>query len=141
MAEYRIAESSYKVVSTLPPGKFVHIEEEPGRADVHLLRGHATKAFCTTMTEMHRYILGAPFWVQVWEPGVPRADGPIEGLGFAKASWELVPIGDVCTPIEREGGFVWLIREGHVSPQAVIQMNRYLERIVGDGLWQQRWDG
>jgi len=141
MPEYRIAESRYEIRDTLPDGRVAYIDEVPGRADVHLLRGHATKAFCTRMNEMHKYILGQPFWVQVWEPGVPRLDGPAEGLGFGRARWELVPTGDVCTPIEREGAFVWLIREGHVSPQAVAQMNRYLQRIVGDGLWQQRWDG
>ncbi|MFI9235832.1 hypothetical protein [Streptomyces sp. NPDC053079] len=54
---------------------------------------------------------------------------------------DLLPDGEVAMPVERAGEFVMLVRRGHMSPEAVAEINKQLEHIVGDGLWEQRWDG
>jgi hypothetical protein len=145
MREYRLTQSIYKLVDSLPHGRSIWVDEEPGRADVHILRGEATQAFCTRMTEMHEHILSEAFWVQVWEEGALRVGAPPQRLGFAHATWEIDDenntVGELAVPLERAGRFVWMIRAGHVKPTAVAEMNQLLLRIVGDGLWQQRWAG
>ncbi len=44
-------------------------------------------------------------------------------------------------PLERDGEFVMLVRRGQMTPEAVSEINKHLEHIVGNGLWEQRWDG
>lgn len=147
MREYRVTQSSYVLKDELPDGRAVWIDEEPGRADVWIRRGMATQAFCTHMTKQHAYILGGggPSWVQVWTDGEVRADGPIPEVPVARAWWEIDDannhVGELAIPLEKDGAFVWYIREGHVKPATVEQMNRYLASMVGRGLWVQRdWD-
>ncbi|WP_406157674.1 hypothetical protein [Streptomyces canus] len=52
---------------------------------------------------------------------------------------EALPGGRAVMPIEREGRFVWLVVEGHVSPQARTEMIKDLNHIIRCGLWVQNW--
>lgn len=54
---------------------------------------------------------------------------------------DLLPDGVNEAPMERDGEFVWLIRRGLMAPELIDEMNKRLEHIVGNGLWQQKWDG
>lgn len=50
-----------------------------------------------------------------------------------------LPGGRAVMPVEHEGGFVWLVVKGHVSPQARGEMVDDLNHIVRSGLWRQDW--
>jgi hypothetical protein len=151
MPEYEITEHRYELVDHLPDGMLCRLVEKPGSAIVQFLRGDATKELMRFMTERHELILVTKqMWVQVWEPGAPRSEAPAQGLGIARARWQLLtpeeearlpePDAGIAVAGERDGVFVWFIRPPHVTQEAVDQWNRILERIVGDGLWQQRWN-
>lgn len=153
MPEYQIhpiTDSHYELVDSLPDGKLVEITETPGTAVTRIVRGGASQDFVDYMTETHKYILSeaANRWVQVWVPGQPRLELPAQGLGIAEARWELLtpatesllPAPGIAVPVERPGGFAWLIRPPHVQPAVVAEFTALLRRLVGDGLWRQRWD-
>ncbi|MFC5144226.1 hypothetical protein [Streptomyces aureoversilis] len=54
---------------------------------------------------------------------------------------DLLPDGEVIMPLERDGEFVMLVRRGQMTPEVVSEINKRLEHIVGNGLWEQRWGG
>jgi len=141
---HEIRDQRYELVDSLPDGRLVTVIETPGTAITQFLRGQATPAYVDFMTTTVQYILDERLWVQVWIPGQPRLDGPIEGLGIGRARYELMPpdvrLSDPAVPIEQDGEFVIAIQDGEVQPKAAAQYNRILERFVGDGLWQQNWD-
>ncbi len=66
-------------------------------------------------------------------------DGPRANVRF-KLSDQL-PDGMLHIPLEREGEFLWLIRTGHMTPELITEINKTLEHIIGNGLWEQRWGG
>lgn len=129
----------------IAPGKVCRILEEDGALVVHIKQGEAEQDLCDALNDLHRQILGTEGrWAQSWDGREDRADASPQGLRMAEVSWRLeradrMPRGDNCLPLEEEGRFVWLIREGLASPQLVAEMNDYLARITGDGLWVQRW--
>ncbi|MGW2985478.1 hypothetical protein [Streptomyces goshikiensis] len=139
---YQVTKSRYYLTDSLPEGRLIWVDEEPGRADVQILRGHATKAFVDHMTREHEYILGGGVsaWSQYWTPGEARAEGEPLHLDYARARWALSPTGDIAVALEQDGGFVWVIREGHVDPLVVEAFNKILLRLVGDGLWRQDFE-
>lgn len=62
----------------------------------------------------------------------------------AEFDMEMVPTlpgGRAIVPAERQGKFVWLVAEGHISQQCFDEMKEYLQHIVGTGMWSQNWDG
>jgi hypothetical protein len=70
---------------------------------------------------------------------------PAQGFDVAMCRWEIVPAAAmpsdrVVVPLEEAGTCLWLIREGYVTRALRDEMNRMLQRTVGDGLWVQRWD-
>ncbi|MFF3398291.1 hypothetical protein ACFYW6_07230 [Streptomyces sp. NPDC002659] len=128
----------------LPDGSHIDIQEASGLAIVRLRKGYASPLLCTQLTEMSRPMHECARWVQDWDGTPDRAHQPVEGRHIASARWELrpptdLPDGLACIPIERPGEIVWFIRVGEARPELVDEMNRILERIVGDGLWRQRW--
>lgn len=53
---------------------------------------------------------------------------------------EALPGGRAVMAVERKGkGIVWLVVDGHVSPQARSEMVTDFNHIVRSGLWQQNW--
>lgn len=65
-----------------------------------------------------------------------KADEEFEvGMEFV----ESLPGGRAAMPVECKGKFVWLVVNGHVSPQARDEMVTDLNHIVRSGLWQQNW--
>lgn len=68
------------------------------------------------------------------EPQGPQADFDMEFV-------PKLPGGRAAVPAEREGRFVWMIAEGHMSEQCMTEMRQYLQHIVSTGMWQQNWDG
>ncbi|MFF2640352.1 hypothetical protein ACFVUB_11215 [Streptomyces niveus] len=130
----------------IPPGKVCRILEEDGALIVHIKQGEAEQRLCYALNELHRQILGSEGrWAQKWDGRKDRADATPQGLRVAEVSWRLeraerMPRDVDALPLEEEGRFVWLIREGLASPQLVDEMTEYLARITGDGLWVQQWD-
>jgi hypothetical protein len=53
---------------------------------------------------------------------------------------EKLPGGLTVLPMERDGELVWLVDPDHMTEQLCADINEALGHIVGDGLWQQRWD-
>lgn len=129
----------------IPADRVCRILEEDGVLVVHIKSGEAEQRLCDALNHMHRQILGtAGRWSQKWDGRADRADAAPEGLLLAEVSWRLehadrMPTGVDCLPLEVEGRFVWLIRERLASDQLVAEMNDYLARITGDGLWVQQW--
>lgn len=141
---HEITDQRYELVDSLPDGKLVRVIERPGTAIVQFVRAQARPTLMDYMTGMVQDVLDQKLWVQVWVPGEPRLDGPIEGLGIAKARWELTPPGiklpDPAHAFEKDGEFIFLIEDGEAQPAAVAQYNQILTRIASDGLWQQNWE-
>ncbi|MFI5755658.1 hypothetical protein [Streptomyces sp. NPDC051569] len=130
----------------IPAGRACHLQETDGAIAVLVRHGEATQSFITRMNELHRVILGAEgHWAQHWNAGTDRVDAAPKGLGIATVEWAIVPSsrmprGVECLPLEEPGRFVWAIRAGSATPQLCAEMNTYLARITGDGLWVQHWD-
>lgn len=120
------------------------IHESAGWAIVRIRHGHATVALCESLNTMHELIHKHGYWIQDWDESSDRSSSPAQGLAIAEARWVSVPSpslpeGVICLPAERAGSFTWFIREGHASPRLIEEMNGLLRRVVGDGLWRQRW--
>lgn len=137
----------FELVDSLPDGLVLRVEETPGTAVTYILKGHARQEFIAFMSEAVRPILEHGRWHQYWEPGAPRLEIPAQGLGYGEARWELLTPesedilrpGEIAVGVEREGAFVYLIRPGYVSPEAVAAYNAVLARLIGDGLFRQNW--
>ncbi|MEU7044988.1 hypothetical protein AB0A77_28570 [Streptomyces varsoviensis] len=69
----------------------------------------------------------------------PTAEEPQAGARVELSP--LVPEGEIVVPLEREGDMVWLVRDGHMTPEAVDAMNVHLKNITQNGLWTQQWGG
>lgn len=144
--EAKRARAHFKIVAAdqLPPGRACRITEEEGSITVAIRRGDGTDDLCAQLVEYHGPLLGQCRWVQTLPASTKRIELPPQGLAIARASWQHIarhklPSGAVCLPHERPGDFTWLLHEDHASDQLCTEMNRYLTRIVGDGLWLQRW--
>ena len=146
-----ITDYHYELVDAdeLPDGRVCWIEETPGTAVSKFLRGHATQELVDFMTTAHRPIIEHQLWQQYWEPGAARLEAPVQGLGYARARWELLRPGDehimkpddIAVPLERNGEFIWVVRPPHASAQAIEEFSLLLARLVQDGLWRQNLGG
>lgn len=131
----------------IPADRVCRILEEDGRLVVHIRTGAVEQRLCDALNLLHQQILGAEGrWAQNWDGTEGRADAKPQGLHLAEVSWRLeradrMPDGVDALPLEEEGRFVWLIRDGLASQQLVDEMTEYLARITGDGLWVQQWEG
>lgn len=129
----------------LPAGRSCLVVESDGELVASIGEEHGTGALCTELTHLHRPLTDQGRWVQTpMSSGPSRIEQPAEGRGLARVAWERVPAtffpeGNLVSSLEREGLLVWLLDEGHASEQLCTDMCAYGERIVGDGLWQQRW--
>ncbi|MFC8290040.1 hypothetical protein ACFUJ0_06240 [Streptomyces sp. NPDC057242] len=140
----KVTEARYELISgdRLPAGKVCRIQETPGLAVVEILTGEATERLCEELNEFHRSLLAEERWLQTPIVDPQRIEQAPEGLGIATAEWELrpdLPTVLACAPIEKRNHFTWFIHQEHASTRLVREMNRYLLRIVGDGLWRQNW--
>jgi hypothetical protein len=131
----------------IPAGKACRLLEADGCITVLIRPGEAHPELCRQLNEYHRQILGTEgSWAQNWDEQASRVDEAPQGLGIAKVEWRIVPgselpTGKDCFPLEELGSFVWAIRAGRGSKKLCAEMNAYLARITGDGLWEQRWGG
>ncbi|MFG2899559.1 hypothetical protein ACGFZH_21060 [Streptomyces zaomyceticus] len=96
---------------------------------------------CVELNEFHRALLAEKRWEQTPITSPHRFEQPAEGLGIADARWErrALPAAVPCAPLEGLARFTWLIHEDDATERLCREMNRYLTRIVGDGLWRQNW--
>lgn len=141
------AEINFQIVPTtqLPPGRSCRLVESAGRLVASVGDAHATPAVCEELSYLHRTLTEQGRWVQTPIGASPdRIEHPAEGRHLASVTWERVapgvlPKGALAAPVERDGALLWLLREDHVSAQLCAEMSAHGERIVGDGLWQQRW--
>ncbi|MEU3507895.1 hypothetical protein ABZ733_08185 [Streptomyces longwoodensis] len=72
----------------------------------------------------------------------PREAGTQDGDPGLEVDMEYVdslPGDRVVMPLEKHGKFVWLVEEGHISPEAMRQMVADLNHVVRSGLWRQNW--
>ncbi|MFE9737304.1 hypothetical protein [Streptomyces sp. NPDC006477] len=139
-----VTEARYELVrgDRLPTGRVCRVQEAPGLAVVQILTGEATERLCDELNEFHRSILIEDRWIQTPITDPDRIEHEAERLGVADAWWELrsdLPANILCVPLEQRARFTWLVRDGEASERLVREMNRYLKRIVGDGLWRQNW--
>lgn len=132
----------------IPTGRACLLTEDDGAITVAIRYGHAHPDLCRDLDEYHQQLLGAEGrWAQTWGPeGVDRVYKAPEGLGLAHVAWRIVPARELperltCMPLEVQGRFAWVIRSGLATPRLCDEMNEYLTRITGDGLWVQRWRG
>ncbi|MFB6948927.1 hypothetical protein ACFV85_14780 [Streptomyces niveus] len=129
----------------IPADRVCRIVEDDGALTVHIKAGAAEQRLCDALNDLHRQILKTEGrWAQKWDGQADRVDAKPQGLAQAEVRWRIeradrMPRGVDALPLEEEGRFVWLIREGLASDQLVTEMNAYLARITGDGLWEQRW--
>ncbi|MFD7978845.1 hypothetical protein [Streptomyces sp. NPDC059071] len=130
--------------NTLPTGRSCSITETDGLAVVQIRPGDATQALCDELNEYHRIIFSEHRWFQTPITDPQRLEQAPQGLAIAEAEWVIdhegrLPAEIVVVPIENCARFTWLIRPNEASDQLAREMNRYLKRIVGDGLWRQNW--
>ncbi|WP_046505925.1 hypothetical protein [Streptomyces odonnellii] len=132
--------------TNIPVGRACRLTEQDGAIAVRIRYGHAHPGLCRELNGFHRQILGVEGrWAQAWSPADPdRVDSAPQGLGMAQVEWRIVPASKLpakatCLPLEEKDQFVWMIRLGLATPQLCAEMNAYLARITGDGLWVQRW--
>lgn len=52
-----------------------------------------------------------------------------------------LPGGRIVLPVERRGRLIWLVVEGHLSPQARTELLEALGHMTAQRLWQQNWGG
>ncbi|MFI1723873.1 hypothetical protein [Streptomyces sp. NPDC020489] len=113
--------------------------------DIYLHPLHVRSDLVRDLNRIVRQQVGHGLWRQRWtEDG--RMQDPPQGLGIAECRWELIPSADMpkgvaIMPVEGERSCIWLVRAGSCTCAMRDEMNRILERIVGDGLWVQCWDG
>ncbi|MFE2556635.1 hypothetical protein ACFXGT_11455 [Streptomyces sp. NPDC059352] len=139
-----MTEARYELVdaSKLPAGRVCRILEEPGLTVVRIMTGEATERLCEELNAFHRSILTEERWTQTPITDPHRIEQPAEGLGIADAQWELdssLPASIPCVLLEDLSRLTWLIHEDDATKRLCREMNRYLKRIIGDGLWRQNW--
>lgn len=142
---HEVSETRYELVKgrdVLPAGQVCRVLESSGLVVVQIHPLAATQVLCDELNAYHRVIHGERRWEQAPGGAPNRVDQPAQGLTTAEARWVLdhrhrLPASVVCLPIEKRASFTWLIRPGEASEQLVCEMNRFLERVVGDGLWRQ----
>lgn len=148
---HEVTTVQFEVVSAMrqiPERRACILAEEAGAISVYIRDGHANKRLCDALNDLHKDLLGGAKgrWAQTWDDRDPqRVEVPPVGRGLADVQWKIVPAsalpaGADCLPLEERGHFTWLIKEGFASQQLCDEMNVYLKRITGDGLWVQRWD-
>lgn len=126
------------------PGQLIRVEDSPGgHSDVFFHPLHIREQLVHELNQLGLHQVGHGLWRQRWiEPG--RESQPAEGLHLAESWWEIVPVHKMpkrrhVMPIEQDGRCIWHIKDGSCTDALVDEMNRKLERIVGDGLWWQSW--
>jgi hypothetical protein len=128
----------------LPPGKACDLREGRGWITARIPKRHATPSLLRQLTAKHQLLLEQERWVQTEPETSDRIEQPAEGHEIAEAFWhrlrgDKLPKGELCVFVELEGRIVWLVHEDHATQQLCDEINDYLARIVGDGLWRQRW--
>ena len=127
----------------LPPGKVCGADEKPGLFVFLWCRGEATQELVDDLNHLHKEITRLALWEQRWDDRPDRLELTGENLGIASASFEFappeMPMGRTCRPAERKGRFTWYIRPGEMTEQLRVETNAYLDHILGNGLWVQKW--
>lgn len=125
-------------------GRTVDIEDRPAAQSAILLASSdCTSLIPEQLTGLctHQIVNGS--WRQRWtRPG--RMQQPAEGRGLAVSRFErvagrLLPAGHVVYGIEDDGSCIWLVDEDECTHRIQNDMNDFLFRLAGDGLWVQCW--
>lgn len=128
----------------IPPGRTLGVEDHKGgTADIFLHPLHAREPLVWGLNWVTRHQVGYGLWRQRWTDD-ERMKRAARGLGVAVSRWEIVPRREMprdryVFPVEQEGSCIWLIRSGCCTVDLRDDMNVMLERIAGDGLWEQAW--
>lgn len=127
------------------PGRLIRIDDSPGgHSDVFFHPLHIRAELVQQLNQLGLHQVGHGLWRQRWK-GHGRVNQPVEGLKVAESRWEIVPAREMprrrhVVPIEEDGICTWHIKAGYCTGALASEMNRMLERIVGDGLWLQPWN-
>lgn len=144
------ADFTMEFVPRLPGGRAIAPLEVEG-AFAFAVAERAMTQQCLDEMIMHlRRIVRSGSWLQNW-PGRPAdTTGPAPERQHAEAPAAAVfdmelrpslPGGAEILPDEKPGRFVWLVRDGAMTPRCFDELRTYLLAIVGGGQWSQNWDG
>lgn len=109
--------------------------------------GEITQALIDALDEAKKSHMASGLWsLQSGATTDTITPARIEGRGVARARYERVPAGELpdgalCEAIETAGDLVWRVLDTEMSETFRLQINHWLERIVGDGLLRQDWGG
>lgn len=124
--------------SELPDGKFLHVVEQPGVLLVIGAEHHLEEPCRDQLNDFHDRIFGGEMFLQDWN-GPDRlslAKNASEGTFRARyvlVDDEVLPAGIMCWPISSTTEWVWLIRKGQMSKEAVADINEYLDAVIPGG--------
>jgi hypothetical protein len=137
----------YKVIpdEEMPAGRVVDIDATPECITLRIRRGHMSEALCRVLNDYHKRVLGG--WAQRWGSCDDRGPGGERGVQLLECRYELLPASrmpadEICTPMLDKGigSFIIFVRDDgqkHLSPEAVAEINVYIQNIVDGGLWMQ----
>jgi hypothetical protein len=128
----------------LPPGKVCDVREGPGWLAVRMHEREVTPQLLSQLNDKCQLLLGQERWAQTEMEDDHRIEQPAEGREIATSSWhrlrdDQLPEGELCVFVELDGCCFGLIHEDHLTQQLCDEINDYLARLVGDGLWRQHW--
>lgn len=133
------------ILGHIPPGRLVYVDDRDGGvADAYFHRLHARQELVWQLNWIGRHQVGMGLWRQRWTHD-GRMQQPSEGRNLNVSRWKIVspaklPKGCHVFPTEQDGSCLWLIRRGSCTTDLLREMNGMLERIAGDGLWEQVWE-
>jgi hypothetical protein len=128
----------------LPPGRVCDVREGQGWLAVRMNEREVTPQLLRQLNRKCQLLLGQERWAQTEMEDDHRIEQPAEGREIATSSWhrlrdDQLPEGELCVFVELEGCCFGLIHEDHLTQQLCDEINDYLARLVGDGLWRQHW--
>lgn len=136
--------------SELPEGRLSEVIERPltaddGEAIFRLCDEEATPQIVDELTRKHVHIIGGGLWVgERDEQGapLPPTQGAKKRRRITEARYEIVPAsqahvlhGEICSSYEKDGVWVWMVLEPHITPALRDDMNIEMTRAVENDLW------
>jgi hypothetical protein len=131
-------------------GALCGVKEIPGELHFYWSREHASEALARQLDRQNRHLAETRQWYRHWAPGdTTEQRHTLEGRHWAGSdkAWvsrvpaERLPDGMACMPVELEGALHYLISEQEMSEALAREVNAWLARFIGDGLWRQGWEG
>lgn len=147
-ADATAADFHMEFVPRLPGGKSIAPMETEGLFAFAVVINEMTQQCLDEMTAHLQTIVRSRSWLQNW-PDAPTSGGatppeqepPAGHVEFDMEFRPSLPNGAAILPDEKQGRFVWLVRDGAMTPRCFAELRTYLLAIVGNGQWSQNWGG